>query len=120
MSFVLSGRITFVPPKPSVKLNRRGEGKAYKVNIRTCIAFREIGRGYDCIRTFCRSMNIPPPPPPPPPPCQSNVDKSINSILYDTYTYVASDSMQKASVEAKGTEVSSCSIRRNSVAQVVV
>ena len=51
---------------------------------------------------------------------QSNVYKSINSILYDTYTHVASDSVQKASVEAKGTKVSSCSIRINSVAQVVV
>ena len=60
MSFV-GGRITFVPPKtPSKTESKRGR-KAYEVNTRTCIAFREIGRGYDCIRTFCRSMNIPPP-----------------------------------------------------------
>ena len=47
--------------------SKRGR-KAYVVNTRTCIAFREIGRGYDCIRTVCMSMNFPPPPPPPPPP----------------------------------------------------
>ena len=34
---------------------------------------------------------------------QANVYKSINSILYDTYTSVASASMQKAYVEAKST-----------------
>ena len=34
---------------------------------------------------------------------QSNVYKSINSILYDTYTSVASDATQKASGEAKST-----------------
>ena len=54
--------------------SKRGR-KAYEVNTRTCIDFREIGRGYDCIRTFCRLMNIPPPPPP-----------SCNQMFISQYT----------------------------------
>ena len=43
-----------------------------------------------------------------PPPMQSYVYKSINSILYDPYTSVASDSMQKASVEKKFSGTGRC------------
>ena len=33
----------------------------YDVNLRTAVAFREIGRGHTAIETFCGFMNMPPP-----------------------------------------------------------
>ena len=35
--------------------------KTYGINTRSCIAFREIGKGLEGLRTVCKNMNIPPP-----------------------------------------------------------
>ena len=34
--------------------------KSHEVNLRTCISFRVLGKGYKSIRDLCKIMNIPP------------------------------------------------------------
>ena len=77
----------------SKKIESEARGrKAYEINTRTCISFREIGRGYNHLQTFCRAMNIPPP-------MNANVFNAINNNLYEAYTSVAEDSMLNAAKE---------------------
>ena len=66
--------------------------KAYEINIRSCIAFREIGKGLEGLRSVCKNMNIPPP-------MQPNVFSNITNTLHSSYTTVANKSMQIASKE---------------------
>ena len=49
-----------LPTSRTVKTAKKGQ-KSYELNLRTCIAFREMGKGYKSIRDFCKIMNIPPP-----------------------------------------------------------
>ena len=35
--------------------------KPFEVNVRSAIAFREIGKGYEAMHTFTTMMNMPPP-----------------------------------------------------------
>ena len=79
--------------------NRTTSGqKAFDVNVRTVITFRELGRGFSAIETFCRCMNMPPPM------NQSGYDKTVTN-LYPCYKAAANDSMLQAANEAhKNTE----------------
>ena len=62
----------------TIESEARGR-KAYEIYTRTCISFREIGRGYSHLQTFCRAMNIPPP-------MNANVFNTINNNLHEAYT----------------------------------
>ena len=37
------------------------QGHSYEVNVRTVLAFREIGKGHNAMTTFNKVMNMPPP-----------------------------------------------------------
>ena len=46
----------------SKEATRDGRGsKPFDVNLRTLLAFREIGKGHAGRETFCGCMNMPPP-----------------------------------------------------------
>ena len=42
-------------------MDKNNERSRFDVNIRSVIAFREIGKGLTSIETFCFHMNMPPP-----------------------------------------------------------
>ena len=64
--------------------------KTYEINTRSCIAFREIGKGLEGLRSVCKNMNIPPP-------MQPNAFTNIYNTLHSSYTEIANESMQIAS-----------------------
>ena len=68
--------------------NHRGR-KAYENNLRSCIAFREIGRGYQSILNFCKLMNMPPP-------MDKKSYRKTFTKLYRAYSNVAYQSISKA------------------------
>ena len=45
----------------SKTLNNDKKGKQYNINIRSVIAFREIGKRYAALTSFYYTMNMPPP-----------------------------------------------------------
>ena len=65
---------------------------AYDVNIRTVSAFREIGRGYAAIETFCGFMNMPPP-------MNKTTYQDIVDGMHISYTEAADESMKAAACE---------------------
>ena len=66
--------------------------KQYEVNIRSVMAFREFGKDYSAIETFCAVMNMPPPM------TNKNV-YAINSKLHGVYTSSAKCSLAKAATQ---------------------
>ena len=68
--------------------NQRGR-KAYEINLSSCIAFREIGRGYQSILNFCKLMNIPPP-------MDKKSYRKTFTKLYRAYSNVAYQQISKA------------------------
>ena len=70
----------------SSKLNSKTRRKFYDINIQSVIAFREIGKGLECISSFCRSMNMLPP-------LAKKSYNRINDVLHQLYCEVASNSM---------------------------
>nr|XP_047122595.1 uncharacterized protein LOC124806069 [Hydra vulgaris] len=78
---------------PVVKNNKAGINTS-EINVRSVMAFREIGRGRDAMLTFTSIMNMPPPLSKPSFDC-------INSKLYDAYKSVAEQSMKNAAMEAR-------------------
>ena len=68
--------------------------KSCDVNIRTVMAFREIGRGHEAIKNFTSIMNMPPP-------LSAMSYSNINSILHEAYKQGADASMKKAAKEIK-------------------
>ena len=71
---------------------KRGR-KAFDVNIRAAVAFREIGKGHAGIETFCCAMNMPPPM------SQDSYD-NIVAKMHIAYVTAARDSMKLASTLA--------------------
>ena len=61
----------------------------FDVNLRTVIAFREIGCGYKYIEKFCGLMNLPPPVK------ERNYQKQVNKLV-NAYSNCALKSMQAA------------------------
>nr|XP_047138397.1 uncharacterized protein LOC124814606 [Hydra vulgaris] len=78
---------------PVVKNNKPGINTS-ETNVRSVMAFREIGRGRDAMLTFTSIMNMPPPLSKPSFDC-------INSKLYDAYKSVAEQSMKNAAMEVR-------------------
>ena len=68
--------------------------KHFDVNVRSVIAFREIGRGHTQITNFCGTMNIPPPM------NKFAYEKTLNNILHDSYMVIARESMKRGAREA--------------------
>ena len=79
----------------SVDSNLRGR-KSHEINLRACMAFREIGGGYKSIQEFCKLMNIPPP-------MDHKSYRKSFTRLYRTYTAAAYDSITDAAKEVLGT-----------------
>ena len=68
--------------------------KHYDVNVRSAIAFREIGRGHSAIERVCGVMNIPPPM------NKFAYENTLNTVLHDSYLTTAQESMTKGAEEA--------------------
>ena len=68
--------------------------KPYDVNIRSAIAFREIGRGHSAIEKFCGVMNMPPPM------NSFSYEKTVTNVLLKHYNTTAEESMKRGAAEA--------------------
>ena len=55
--------------------------KCVDPETRSCIVFREIGKGFEGLRSVCKNMDIPPP-------MQPNAFNNINTTLHSSYTAV--------------------------------
>ena len=75
----------------SVESVERG-AKSYEINVRSCIAFREIGRGFKNMESFMKVMNSPPP-------MDSKTYRKIYDKLHGAYTESAKESMKFAAEE---------------------
>ena len=79
----------------SKTLNNDKKGKQYDINIRSVIAFREIGKGYAALlESFCYIMNMPPPM------TRNSYDKLVDG-LHEPYMLSAQQSMKNAASEVK-------------------
>ena len=79
----------------SQKANKLTLGKAVScINYQMVIAFREIGQGYQGIRTFANIMNMPTP-------LSFPGYQIINNKLHTFYNDAASESMSNAALETK-------------------
>ena len=79
----------FTPPARDA----RGK-KAHEINYRTVMAFREIGRGHEGMKTFTTMMNMASP-------LAFTSYNDINSTLHDIYENVAAENTKKAAVEVR-------------------
>ena len=77
--------------KPKDARESRGRS-SFDINTRIIIAFREIGKGFTAIKTFCGFMNIPPPMTQ-----KSFADIQDNNII--SYKQAAEDNMKNAAAE---------------------
>ena len=73
--------------------------KSFDINIRMCVAFREIGKGYAAMESFCNIINSPPP-------MQKKTYNNIVYKLHSSYIKVAQDSMKRAAAQAQRTSES--------------
>lgn len=67
---------------------------AYEFNTRSIIAFREIGRGYEAIKTFSTILNMPPP-------MTKTAYKKTLAAMHIAYIKTSNSSMQKAANEIR-------------------
>jgi hypothetical protein len=74
------------------------ERSRYDVNVRSIIAFREIGRGLGHIETFNRVMNMPPPY------THSTYDEMVNDILPGYVAAICADITRIAAINYKSTD----------------
>lgn len=73
----------------SSRLDKSDDKSRFEVNLRSVMAFREIGKGLTALESFCSVMNMPSP--------VSNVGYArINNLLHKAYTEAAQDSMENA------------------------
>lgn len=70
--------------------------KCFDINIRSVLAFREIGRGYSSIKDFCKFMNMPPP-------MDKKSYRKSFTRLYRAYTKASRNSLSNAASQAVGT-----------------
>ena len=82
---------SFFTSKQSEKQASKQGRNMFEVNIRSVIAFREIGRGFESVSTFARCMNM----------CSISdpTYRNINDKLYNAYAIAANESMRKAADE---------------------
>ena len=76
--------------------SKLGGQKGYEINLRTYVAFREIGRGYKSMCAFFKLMNSPPP-------MDSKSYRKLFTKLYRVYRESASYSINAAAGEVIGT-----------------
>ena len=72
----------------------KNKKNSMEINIRSVLALRNLGIGYDGLDNFCTQMNMPKPM------TKSNYQKIINS-LHENYMKVAESSMKHAAEELK-------------------
>ena len=74
-------KLFFSPEFKFQEKDSRGRGqKSYEINIRSIIAFREIRRGHEAMKTFTTMMNMPKP-------LAIASLNDINNNLHQTYIY---------------------------------
>jgi hypothetical protein len=71
------------------------QGYSYETNVRTVLAFREIGRGHAAMVTFCKIMNMPAPP------TRRVFTKVQNKKLLPAVKELANDSMVTNAMKVK-------------------
>ena len=89
------------------------QGHSYEINVRSVLAFREIGRGHKAMVTFAKVMNMPPPPTPTPTPTSRTFTKLQNKKLLPVVKQLATDSMVNNAMavkEACNNEAGECGI----------
>ena len=69
----------------------------FDVNLRTVIAFREIGNGLSAIERYCSHMNMPPP-------MTNFTYAELLGILHPLYVTAAEESMNKAASAVRNNE----------------
>ena len=72
--------------------------KPSEINVRLVMAFREIGKGHESIKTFARCMNMHS--------ISNTAFRNISNKLFSAYENSAIESMQNAANEAKMEEIS--------------
>ena len=96
--------------KTSKTLTNDIKGKQYDINIHSVIAFREIGKGYAALESFCYIMNMLPPM------TRNNYDKLVDE-LHEPYMLSAQQSMKNEAFEG-GEKLSKN--KENLVDQVII
>ena len=84
---------SFLPLNSNFQRKIPGQ-KSYEINIRSVIAFREIGRGHEAMKTFTTMMNMPKP-------LATASFNDINNNIHQTYTDTAFQSMKSAANEVR-------------------
>jgi len=84
-------------PEISLPVKDSRGAKTQEVNLRTMMAFREIGKGHEDMKTFTAFMNMPPP-------MHHKTYNELNSVLLDAYEKTATKSMENAAVETRQIE----------------
>ena len=80
---------------PQVDPPRKVVGqKPYDVNLRSVLAFREVGRGFTSLQDFCMYMNMPPPMD------RKSYRKSFNR-LYRAYKKISNESVISAAADVE-------------------
>ena len=97
----MAGKQAFIHPA-SVQNKKKTQGRnTFEINVRAIVAFREIGRGFESIKTFSRCMNMSA--------ISDPTYRNINEQLFTAYETAANNSMKKAAEE-----VASCSPKNES------
>ena len=78
----------------TVKKNQTPGRSLSNVNVRSIVAFREIGKGHRALQSFARCMNIAPP-------VALKSYNNINSKLHGIYNDVAAESTSRAAKETQ-------------------
>ena len=71
------------------------QGHSHEINLRAVLAFREIGRGHNAMKTFSKVMNMPEPP------TRRIFTKIQNKKLLPVVKQLASDSMVNNAMEVR-------------------
>ena len=80
----------------SKEVNIRGQSgqKSHELNVRSVMAFREIGKGFESMKIFSRLMNMTGP-------INAKAYNAINDHLLEAYLVAADNSMSQAATEVK-------------------
>ena len=82
--------------KMTITLHR--EEGMFAINLQSCIAFREIGKGLTGMETFCTIMNCPPP-------MNLEADNNIGNKMHHAYVEASRKSMLLAAKETHSNAV---------------
>ena len=80
----------------SERVKNSGRGaKPFDINLRTIMAFREIGRGHAAMNTFCGYMNMPPPM------AEITFNETVKSRLHPAYIDIVNRNMEDSAKEVR-------------------